>query len=234
MRPPHSHALARRDRPVVALLRRHWRKFGAFGTIGFTVFLAGLALQVALVRLAGMGNVTSYVIKTLASVQLSLLLNRYLTWRDRDIPMIRAAALFNVQQLTIQGIGVAAYAGLVRLGVGYILANVAITAILTPFGYVASHVWSLASRRSTRLADGIVHHSNASTPSTPVVRITHTRARTTPTPAPTTPTPPPITPTPAPRSFRGTGTRRSRGLRPYSGTRSSRAGPGAAQPLGAA
>jgi putative flippase GtrA len=105
--------LARRDRPVVALLRRHWRKFGAFGTIGFTVFLAGLALQVALVRLAGMGNVTSYVIKTLASVQLSLLLNRYLTWRDRDILMIRAAALFNVQQLTIQGIGVAAYAGLV-------------------------------------------------------------------------------------------------------------------------
>lgn len=161
LRPPHSHALARRDRPVVALLRRHWRKFGAFGTIGFTVFLAGLALQVALVRLAGMGNVTSYVIKTLASVQLSLLLNRYLTWRDRDIPMIRAAALFNVQQLAIQGIGVAAYAGLVRLGVGYIVANVAITAILTPFGYVASHVWSLASRRSTRLADGGVHHSNA-------------------------------------------------------------------------
>jgi len=75
--------LARRDRPVVALLRRHWRKFGAFGTIGFTVFLAGLALQVALVRLAGMGTVTSYVIKTLASVQLRLLLNRYLTWRDQ-------------------------------------------------------------------------------------------------------------------------------------------------------
>jgi putative flippase GtrA len=134
------------------MLRRHWRRFGVFGTIGFTVFLAGLVLQVALVRLAGMGEVTSYVIKTLASVQLSLLLNRYLTWRDRDIPMIRAAALFNVQQLTIQGIGVAAYAGLVRLGVGYIVANVAITALLTPVGYVASHLWSLASRRAARPA----------------------------------------------------------------------------------
>lgn len=153
--------MARRDRPVVALLRRRWRKFGAFGTIGFTVFLAGLALQVALVQLAGMGNVTSYVIKTLASVQLSLLLNRYLTWRDRDILMIRAAALFNVQQLTIQGIGVAAYAGLVRLGVGYIMANVAITAILTPAGYVASHLWSLASRRGTLPAPAGVHRANA-------------------------------------------------------------------------
>jgi putative flippase GtrA len=118
-------------------------------------------LQVALVRLAGMGNVTSYVIKTLASLQLSLLLNRYLTWRDRDILMIRAAALFNVQQLTIQGIGVAAYAGLVRLGVSYIMANVAITAILTPAGYVASHLWSLASRGGTLPAPAGVHRANA-------------------------------------------------------------------------
>ncbi len=174
MRPPHSHVLARPGRPAGALLRRHWRRFGTFGMIGVTVFLAGLALQVALVRLAGMGTVTSYVIKTLASVQLSLLLNRYLTWRDRDVPMIRAAALFNVQQLTIQGIGVAAYAGLVRLGVGYIMANAAITAILTPAGYVASHLWSLASRRGTlpapagiqgasagvHQASGRAHHAN--------------------------------------------------------------------------
>ena len=139
LRPPHSHVLARPGRPAGTLLRRHWRRFGTFGMIGFTVFLAGLALQVALVRLAGMGTVTSYVIKTLASVQLSLLLNRYLTWSDRDIPMIRAAALFNVQQLTIQGIGVAAYAGLVRLGVGYIMANAAISHT-QPAGYAASHL----------------------------------------------------------------------------------------------
>lgn len=160
LRPPPRHVADRRDRYwATAVLRRHWRKFGVFGTIGFTVFLVGLALQVALVRLTGMGNVTSYVIKTLASVELSLLLNRYLTWRDRDIPIVRAAALFNIQQLTIQGIGVAAYAGLVRLGVGYVLANVAITAILTPGGYMASHLWSLASRRAVLPATAGVRYA---------------------------------------------------------------------------
>jgi putative flippase GtrA len=133
-------------RTVTSVLRRHWRRFGVFGAIGLTVFLAGLALQVALVRLAGMGHVTSYVIKTLISVELSLLLNRYLTWRDRDVPMIRAAALFTIQQLTIQGVGVAVYAGLVRFGIDYVAANVAVTALLTPAGYLASHLWSLAAR----------------------------------------------------------------------------------------
>lgn len=134
--------------PAIAssVLRRHWRRFSAFGVIGFTVFLAGLALQVALVRLAGMGHVTSYVIKTLLSVELSLVLNRYLTWRDRDIRMTRAAVLFTVQQLALQGIGVVVYAGMDRLGVGYITANVAVTALLTPVGYLASHLWSLAGQ----------------------------------------------------------------------------------------
>src|SRR5487761_54989 len=99
-RPQPRHEAADRGRlPGTSMVSRHWRRFGVFGLIGFTVFLAGLALQVALVRLAGMGHVTSYVIKTLISVELSLLLNRYLTWRDRDIVMFRAAVLFTVQQL---------------------------------------------------------------------------------------------------------------------------------------
>jgi putative flippase GtrA len=132
--------------PAIAssVLRRHWRRFGTFGVVGFSVFVAGLALQVALVRLAGMGYLTSYAIKTLFSVELSLVLNRYLTWRDRDVRMTRAAVMFTVQQLAIQGIGVAAYVGMEWLGVGYIAANVAVTALLTPVGYLASHLWSLA------------------------------------------------------------------------------------------
>jgi putative flippase GtrA len=138
---------------AASMLRRHWRRFGTFGAIGFTVFLAGLALQVALVRLAGMGHVASYAVKTLVSVELSLLLNRYLTWRDRDVRMVRAAALFTVQQLTIQGIGVFIYAGLDRLGVGYVVANVAVTALLTPAGYLASHLWSLAGRPAAPAPD---------------------------------------------------------------------------------
>lgn len=146
-RPQPRHEAADRGRlPGTSMVSRHWRRFGVFGLIGFTVFLAGLALQVALVRLAGMGHVTSYVIKTLISVELSLLLNRYLTWRDRDIVMFRAAVLFTVQQLAIQGIGVAVYTAFVRLGIDYVVANVAVTALLTPGGYIASHLWSLASR----------------------------------------------------------------------------------------
>jgi putative flippase GtrA len=148
-----EHDLPRSQPPrAISLLHRHWRRFGIFGVIGLTVFLAGLAVQVALVRLGGMGHVTSYAVKTLASVELSLLLNRCLTWRDRDIAMTRAAVLFTIQQLTIQGVGVAIYAGFVRLGMGYVVANVAVTALLTPAGYVASHLWSLTETEAREVS----------------------------------------------------------------------------------
>jgi cellulose synthase/poly-beta-1,6-N-acetylglucosamine synthase-like glycosyltransferase/putative flippase GtrA len=117
-----------------------------FAVNGITVFAAGLLIQVLLIRYAGMSHVTSYVMQTIISVQLSFLLSRYLTWRDRQVAVMRALVKFNLQQLTITGLGMATYAGLDRLGMNYILANIAVTAALTPLSFLSSHIWSLAER----------------------------------------------------------------------------------------
>ena len=61
-----------------------------FAVNGITVFAAGLLIQVLLIRYAGMSHVTSYVTQTVISVQLSFLLSRYLTWRDRQVAVMRA------------------------------------------------------------------------------------------------------------------------------------------------
>lgn len=116
-----------------------------FAVNGLNVFAVGLLIQVILVRYTGMGNVPSYIVQTIASVQLSFLLSRYVTWRDRDVAMLPALARFNLQQLTVTGLGIGGYAGLEHLGVNYIAANVAVTAALTPVSFLSSHKWSLVS-----------------------------------------------------------------------------------------
>ena len=90
-----------------------------FAINGMNVFVVGLLIQVMLVRYVGMGHVSSYILQTVTSVQMSFLLSRFLTWRDRDVPFVRALARFNVQQLAVTGLGMAGYAGLERLGVNY-------------------------------------------------------------------------------------------------------------------
>lgn len=114
---------------------------------GMNVFAVGLLIQVILIRYAGIGHVSSYISQTIVSVQISFLLCRFITWRDRDVAIVAALFRFNLQQLTVTGIGMAGYAGLEQLGVNYITANVAVTAVLTPVSFLSSHKWSLTACR---------------------------------------------------------------------------------------
>jgi putative flippase GtrA len=118
-----------------------------FATNGVNVFAAGLLIQVILVRYAGMGHVSSYIAQTIVSVQMSFLLSRFLTWGDRKMAILPALAKFNMQQLIVTGLGMAGYAGLEQLGMNYIVANVAVTAVLTPVSFLSSHKWSLISHQ---------------------------------------------------------------------------------------
>jgi putative flippase GtrA len=140
-----------RDGALRRLASKAWQhrlRIVLFAVNGMNVFAIGLLIQVILVRYAGMGHVSSYIAQTIASVQISFLLSRYLTWGDRDIAFLPALARFNIQQLTVTGLGMAGYAALEHLGMNYITANVAVTAVLTPASFVTSHVWSLTDQRA--------------------------------------------------------------------------------------
>ncbi len=113
-------------------------RFSLFALIGGLVFIAGLGLQVVLVRYANVGADWSYAAQAIFSIELSYLLNRYLTWRDRSARFWAAAWKFNAQKLLMTVINLTAYALLVRAGMEYIVANVVLTAIFTPVNYFAA------------------------------------------------------------------------------------------------
>jgi len=142
----HAHPRRARDGGLRNLSRRVWHqrfRLAIFAANGMNVFAAGLLIQVLLVRYAGMDHVPSYIAQTIASVQMSFLLSRFLTWGDRDVAILPALARFNMQQLIVTGLGMAGYAGLEQLGMNYIVANVAVTAVLTPVSFLSSHKWSM-------------------------------------------------------------------------------------------
>jgi len=136
-------------RLAVKVLDQRFQLF-LFAVKGMNVFATGLLIQVLLVRYAGMGHISSYIAQTIASVQISFLLSRFLTWAYRDGATLPTLARFNVQQLAVTGLGMAGYAGLEHFGVNYITANVAVTALLTPLSFRSSQAWS-PTRPRTKL-----------------------------------------------------------------------------------
>jgi putative flippase GtrA len=136
---------------VASLVARVWAqrtRLTIFGLNGTAVFAAGLMIQIILVQYARVGHVPSYIVQTVASIQLSFLLSRYLTWRDRSVSFGHGLIRFNAQQLAVTGLGMAGYAVLEWLGMNYVVANVLVTGLLTPVSFASSHLWSLRPHRT--------------------------------------------------------------------------------------
>ena len=118
-------------------LDRRGARFVVFSAIGGAVFLMGLGLQAVLTGAMHMQPIVSYAIQAVVSVESSFLLNRWLTWRDRATPFRIAFARFNAQKTVTIALNLALYEGLLRLGVNYLVANVALTVMFTVVNYVA-------------------------------------------------------------------------------------------------
>jgi putative flippase GtrA len=131
---------AKRGRHAAApppYLERRGARFVLFSAIGGAIFLLGLGLQAVLTGAGHMQPIVSYAIQAVVSVESSFLLNRWLTWRDRATPFRIAFARFNAQKTVTIALNLALYEGLLRLGVNYLVANVALTAVFTVVNYVA-------------------------------------------------------------------------------------------------
>jgi putative flippase GtrA len=134
---------------AVSPIRGTRKRLLIFAANGVLVFCLGVAVQLALIHQLKMGNLSSYLVKTVLSVQLTFLLSRYLTWRDRNLAWLPALARWNIQQVVISGLSVGLYAGLDRLGMGYIKGNLVVAVISTPLSFIVAHLWSMAERRSS-------------------------------------------------------------------------------------
>jgi glycosyltransferase AglI len=130
------------------------RRFGKFGGVGAIVLVLGTAFQWALIAL-GSGKTASYLGQAVFSIELSFVLNRWLTWSDRRIDLISALSKWNAQKLALTVPNVVVYSWLIRLGWNWLAANMALTAVFTVINYVGGNVWSFRSIRLARhRADG--------------------------------------------------------------------------------
>jgi GT2 family glycosyltransferase/putative flippase GtrA len=118
-------------------LAPHASRFAIFSAIGAAVFLVGLGMQVELTGRWHVSPVISYMIQAVTSVEASFQLNRWLTWRGRKTPFWRALWRFNAQKAVTILLNLALYAGLLRLGMNYLLANITLTAAFTLVNYLA-------------------------------------------------------------------------------------------------
>jgi len=80
------------------------------------------------------------------SIQVSFILNRWLTWRDRSIPFWVAHIRFNAQKVITTVLNILAYTALVRLGANYLVANVLTVAFFTLINYGLGNSWAFSAK----------------------------------------------------------------------------------------
>jgi putative flippase GtrA len=120
---------------------RHRARFAAFCAIGAFLFWFGIGLQMLLTGDWHLSAVISFAVQGVLSVELSYVLNRYWTWRSEPVPFWQAWRRFNGQKVVVSLLNLMVYAGMLRLGVNYLAANLATTALFTTVNYIGAHVW---------------------------------------------------------------------------------------------
>ena len=134
---------------VTATLMEHRTRFAAFSVIGAAIFVMGIAMQAWLTGWLHINADLSFLLQGVVSVQASFVANYYWTWRDHDVSFWPACGKFNAQKVAVSIANLVVYAGLVKFGMNYLLANVVTTVVFTVVNYVTSHVWVFTSRVGT-------------------------------------------------------------------------------------
>lgn len=147
-----------------ALAAKHWARFGVFSIIGAFTVVLNLPLQALFVQAWHAYPVVAYVAAGFLTIQVSFLLNRWLTWRDRPVSFWGACCRFNVQRFISGCLMALFYAGLVWLGIQYLIANLMTTAVFTLVNYMAGHLWAFAVKaRASRPSQPLTGQSSRST-----------------------------------------------------------------------
>lgn len=135
-------------------------KFVQFGSIGGSVFVAGMALLYGLVEVAGLAPLVANAIQLAVTFWLNYTLNKHITWRERDISR-SAAYKFLVSRATTTFINYILFAWLISLQfaftllgtefaftVHYLAANVIALVVIMALNYEISDRWAFAEPKS--------------------------------------------------------------------------------------
>jgi putative flippase GtrA len=132
---------------LVGVVARHWAKFTSFSVIGAGVFAMGISVQIVLVRFVHVEPVPAYLAQGIVSIEVSFLANFHWTWRDVDTSFWPCGLRFNAQKVLLTIPNMLIYAGLVWVGMNYLLANTSVTGIFTVINYVMGDRWAFTPAR---------------------------------------------------------------------------------------
>lgn len=136
-------AVRRGSHRKLTLVNRHAARFSWFSLIGLFVLGAGLGTQWATVRATG--TTGSYVLQAVLSIELSYLLNRLITWRDRNVPGT-SLAKWNAQRIVMTVPNYLGYAAAIRyLHADWLEANLGVTAAFVIINYALGDRWSFSA-----------------------------------------------------------------------------------------
>jgi 4-amino-4-deoxy-L-arabinose transferase-like glycosyltransferase/glycosyltransferase involved in cell wall biosynthesis/putative flippase GtrA len=157
------------------VLRRHAAKFTSFSLIGGGIFVAGLLIQAVLTGGLHIPSFESYLVQAVVSVESSFLLNRWFTWRAARTPFWSAFWRFNAQKVITVTANLILYAGLLKLGMNYLLANILLTVVFTFVNYIGADRFVFL-RGSRQLVAAVTGPLPVITGPMPVLRLDRQRA----------------------------------------------------------
>jgi 4-amino-4-deoxy-L-arabinose transferase-like glycosyltransferase/glycosyltransferase involved in cell wall biosynthesis/putative flippase GtrA len=161
--------------PGGGVLRRHGARFTSFSLIGGGIFVLGLLIQAVLTGGLHIPSFESYLVQAVVSVESSFLLNRWFTWRDARTPFWPAFWRFNAQKVITVTANLILYAGLLKLGMNYLLANILLTVVFTFVNYIGADRFVFL-RGSKQLVAAMTGPLPVITGPMPVLRLDRQRA----------------------------------------------------------
>lgn len=162
---------------VLARTFRRLPKIVQFGTIGGSVFAVGMALLYAMVDIAGIAPLIANAVQLVVTFWLNYMLNRYITWRERNVSQ-RAAYKFLISRAATTVINYFLFAWLISLQfafgllgqefaftIHYLAANVISLIVIMGLNYEISDRWAFAEpkirqpKRLKRAARAAARHA---------------------------------------------------------------------------
>lgn len=129
------------------LLHRHSWRWIRFTTIGAVTMGLGFLILFLTISDGGIKPIFGYLIENAVTLQIGFLLNRYLTFSDRDTHWFKALLRWYAVRAASFGAGQACFFLLVNIaGLQYMLASLTIAMTLGLFSYSISNFFTFAGR----------------------------------------------------------------------------------------
>lgn len=112
------------------------KRFLGFGLVGIAIMMMGMVLLYALVQFGRIEQNLAYFIQAIVSIEANFCLNKFLNWRDRKGNILTQWVKFHTTKIGTVALNQCLFAGLVQLGIHYLVVTLVGVAVATIINYI--------------------------------------------------------------------------------------------------